>query len=317
MSAAPIRIALIGCGRHSRTVVEPALRFAGLQVVATCSRHDAPLLAGTRHYAGHRQLLAAGTKGLDACIVVLPAAAYGETLVDILAAGLPVWCEKPAAADATEAQMLEDAVRRHGVPLMVGYNKRFAPAYMMAKSAMQLPDFGGPTSFFGKFMMGAGHYDTEADYLIDNPVHIIDLARHFMGEITEVTARRAASPRGQWSYAVTLRFATGAIGLLQFGNTQSWHQHNELVEITGAGCAITVDNLVHFRRRPAEGMETAWEPNFTVPAERNHSLTLAGYVGQFRHFVDVVRGNAAPVASAADARRALEVIADVRQQTAV
>lgn len=311
-----IRVGLIGCGRHGRGIIEPALRLANIEVVASCSRHDTPLLAGMPHYRDHRQLLAAQAERLDACIVVLPAGAYGAVVNDILACGLPVWCEKPAATAVREAQVLEAAALRHGLPLAVGFNKRFASAYVMAKAAMNQPAFGLATSFFGKFMMGAGHYDDEAGYLIDNPVHMIDLARFFMGEVTEVSARRAALPEGLWSHAVTLRFASGAVGLLQFGNTQSWRQHNELVEITGRGCAIAVDNLIRYHYRPADGLASGWEPNFTVPAERNHSLVLAGYAGQFCHFADVVRGQATPASTMTDARRALEIIDEIRRQTA-
>jgi predicted dehydrogenase len=160
---------------------------------------------------------------------------------------------------------------------------------------------------------GGRYYADEASYLVDNPIHLIDLARYFMGEITAMHVERANIREGQWSYAVTLRFASGAVGGLQFGNTQSWQQHNEFVEISGEGHSVTVDNLVRYRYRPEEGPEEFWEPNFTVPADRNNSLVLAGYAGQFSHFVDVVLNGVAPRASILDAQRALELIDDIRR----
>ena len=313
-----IRVGLIGSGRHGRGIIEPALRLAPINVVATCSLHDVPVTPGPRHYNGHQQMLAAESGNLDACIVVVPAAAYRRVLADVLACGLPVWSEKPAAANAEDAQFLEEAALRAGRPLVVGFNKRFATAYGMAAAAMRRPEFGQPTSFFGKFMVGARYYDDEGSYLVDNPIHIIDLARFFMGEVSAVHAERAAIREGrerQWSYAVTLRFDGGAVGMLQFGNTQSWQQHNEFVEITGEGHAITVDNLVRYRFRPEVGPEEFWEPNFTVPTERNHSLVLAGYAGQFSHFAEVVRNGVAQRATIADARKALELVDEIRRQT--
>jgi predicted dehydrogenase len=234
-------------------------------------------------------------------------------LSDVLARGLPVWSEKPAAENAADAAFLEDAAQRAGKPLVVGFNKRFATAYGMAAAAMRRPEFGRPTSFFGKFMVGGRYYTDETGYLVDNPIHLIDLARFFMGEVKAMHVERADIREGQWSYAVTLRFANGAVGGLQFGNTQSWQQHNEFVEITGEGHSVTVDNLFRYRYRPEEGPEEFWEPNFTVPADRNSSLVLTGYAGQLSHFVDVVLRGVTPRASISDARRALELVDDIRR----
>lgn len=311
-AAGRIRVGLIGSGRHCHAAILPALRMAPIDVVATCSRHPLSMPQLAPHYIGHERMLAAEADRLNACIVVLPAAEYPRVLGDVLASGLPAWSEKPAAASAAEARLLEQAAEHAGKPLLVGFNKRFATAYRMAREAMDRPAFGRATAFFGKFMMGGGHYADERDYLIDNPIHMIDLARHFMGEVTRMQVERADLKQGQWSYAVTLRFASGATGVLQFGNTQSWHQHNEFVEITGEGHAIAVDNIVHYRYRPAEGPGEYWEPNFTVPVERNHTLVLTGYVGQLAHFAEVVRDGLAPAVTITDARRALELVEELQ-----
>ena len=315
MSAAAkrIRVGLIGSGRHCQAIIQPALRFAPIDVVATCSRHAAAAPQLAPHYSGHTQMLEAEAGRLDACIVVVGVPEYLRVLGDVLACGLPVWSEKPAAATVAEATLLEQAARQAGKPLVVGFNKRFASAYQMAREAMSRPAFGRATSFFGKFMMGGSYYPDEVSYLVDNPIHMIDLARHFMGEIIRIQVERAELAAGQWSYGVTLRFASGANGLLQFGNTQSWRQHNEFVEITGEGHAITVDNVVHFRYRPDEGPGECWEPNFTVPVDRNHSLVLTGYTGQLIHFAEVVREGITPLVTVADARRALELLEEIQR----
>lgn len=68
---------------------------------------------------------------------------------------------------------------------------------------------------------------------------------------------------------------------------------------------------MHYRYRPAEGPGEYWEPNFTVPVERNHTLVLTGYVGQLTHFAEVVRDGMAPLATIADTRRALELVEEL------
>jgi len=68
--------------------------------------------------------------------------------------------------------------------------KRFAPAYRLAKEAMAKKDFGKPTAFVGKFVMGGGLYPDEYTYLVDNPIHMVDLVRFFMGEVERVSVEK-------------------------------------------------------------------------------------------------------------------------------
>lgn len=118
----------------------------------------------------------------------------------------------------------------------------------MARARIGISDFGPLSTFYGKFVVSGGLYPEEYTYLVDNPIHLVDLARYFMGEVVDVKAQRS-----EW---------------------------------------------------PGE----AWEPNFTVPADRNNSLVLMGYAAELAHFAEVAKGGAAPLATLTDARRALELI---------
>ena len=193
------------------------------------------------------------TKNLDACMVVVQPPDYHRIIKDVLSLGLPVWCEKPAASSVEEAKDLEAAAQRAGKPLMVGYMKRFCHRLSHGERAMSRAEFGRPTSFYCEFMVGGGIYPDEYTYIVDNPIHtIVDLARYFMGEVERVNVEKAEWGEKSWSYAVTLRFTSGALGLLQFANTQSWRQHNEFAEITGQGRSVSVDNVVRYHYRGQE-----------------------------------------------------------------
>jgi len=316
-----IRVGYIGAGRQSTSSIYPSLRYAPIELVASCAltrdQKDAQRVAREygareqRYYLGYEKLLEAEHKNLDACMVVVQPPDYHRIIKDVLSLGLPVWCEKPAASSVEEAKDLEAASQRAGKPLMVGYMKRFATAYRMAKEAMSRAEFGRPTSFYCEFMVGGGIYPDEYTYIVDNPIHIVDLARYFMGEVERVNVEKAEWGEKSWSYAVTLRFTSGALGLLQFGNTQSWRQHNEFAEITGQGRSVSVDNVVRYQYRGQDGPGEMWEPNFTVPIERNSSLILTGYASQLIHFAEVVRDGVTPQVTISDARRALELIDEI------
>ena len=110
--------------------------------------------------------------------------------------GKHVLVEKPAAIHTKELDEIEAAARKTGALVRVGYNHRFHPA---ALKAVELFKSGvlGPMMFLrGRYGHGGRiGYDKEwrADAklsgggeLIDQGVHLIDLAGIFLGEFTKV-----------------------------------------------------------------------------------------------------------------------------------
>lgn len=311
-----LKIGFIGAGRHASRSIYPSLRFAPLELIAVSALEEgeARLAAKTfgaeRYYVGGFEEMLDKEK-LDACIVVVPPPAYRRILCAVLDAGLPVWCEKPAGGSVPDAAAVEDAARRAGKVVQVGYMKRFAPAYQMAKAAMSKENFGRPTMFVGKFVVGGGLYPDEYTYIVDNPIHMIDLARYFMGEVEHVAVEQLNAGNNRWSYAVTFRFVGGALGMLHLANTESWRKPNEYVEVTGVGSSIDVANVVRYQFHPPDGPSELWEPNWTVPSNTNQSLLQTGYANELIEFARVIIEGVAPQVTISDARRALELVDEV------
>lgn len=311
-----VRIGFVGAGRHATRILYPSLRLTDLDLVATAAlvEEEAAQAARTfgaaRHHVGHEELLEQAGD-LDACVVAVGPPAYRETISAVLDAGLPVWAEKPAAASAAEAAELAERSRDQGLPLCVGFMKRFAPAYELARGAMDEEEFGKPSFFAGKFAMGGGVYPDDYTFLVDNSVHMVDLMRHFMGDVEALSVERAEGSGGRVAYAVLARFAAGGVGTLHLSTMQSWRAHNERVEITGEGRAVVVDNVVHYQLHAADGPGRSWEPNLTVPSDANQTLSLTGYARELQHFAEVVRDGVDPRATIEDAQRALELIDEI------
>ncbi len=313
MGSKKVRVGFIGAGRHATRILYPSLRLTDLELIAVASlveeeaERNAMWFGAKRYYRNHQELIEI-ERDLDAILVAVPPPAYREVLSTVLGAGLPVWSEKPAASSAQEAAELEKLSENKGLPICVGYMKRFAPAYELAKRAAEDPDFGTPTFFNGKFAMGGGIYPDEYTFLVDNSVHMADLALYFMGEAVSVQSERTEFAGGRVAYAVLLKFASGAIGSLHLSTMQSWRAHNERIEVTGRGSAVVVDNVVRFKRFATEGPGAFWEPNFTVPTDANQTLMLTGYAYQLQHFAEVVRDKVTPRVTIRDSRKALDLI---------
>jgi predicted dehydrogenase len=313
-----MRVGVVGCGRHATSVLLPALIHLGFDV-AVCSPRLSRAQAAAARFGARNAYddLAKMTRSedLEAVVACVPPQAYGTVIRQCVEARLPIFAEKPGASGAAEAGDLAARSADAGVPVMVGYMKRFAPAYARARAVMAQPGFGAPSLATFTFVMGDMGVDFES-YLVDNPVHHLDLARHLLGELHDLHVTRGRSRGGRHALTVAARADSGAVVSLQLGSTGSWRQHNESVEVFGEGSSVLVDNVDTCVLRPPDGPEQRWTPNYTVPDEENSTLTTMGFGPELTHFRDVVRG-AACQSDMASAARTLALVEEVKTQLAV
>ena len=80
------------------------------------------------------ELLAAG---VDAVVIATPTASHAALIGAAAAAGLPVFCEKPVAPDVAGTREVLARVAAAGVPLQVGFQRRFDPGFAAAREAVR------------------------------------------------------------------------------------------------------------------------------------------------------------------------------------
>ena len=318
MSAPGFRVGVIGVGRHASGNLYPNLDAAGLELVATCARHqERAAAAAARWGAAHafddaEEMLA--SVELDGVVICVHATDYAPLVRLCLAAGKPVFCEKPGASGSAEAAELAAESERSGVPVVVGYMKRFAPAYRRAREIVQSAEFGPPSLGAFTFAMGQWPVDDLRDYLIDNPVHHLDLARSFLGELTELRAHVTEVPGSGHAIAAIARASAGAVCTFNFCTTASWNQRNEWAEVYGTGHAVWVENVDTCTYRPPDRPEQVWRPNYTVPWGGTASPIVMGFQPALEHFREVATGagaNLSDMASAAATLRIAEQLCEI------
>jgi predicted dehydrogenase len=286
-----MRIGAVGVGVHAVNAILPGLPAADLRLDATCARHldraqaVADRFGATSAFDDVEQMLAAVE--LDGVVVVVPPDQFGPVIRACVRRGVPVFAEKPAANDAAEAAQLAEEAAVAGVTVMVGYMKRFAYAYRVARDVMEGVDFGRPTLASFTWSMGpfADRFDFR-DWLFENPVHHFDLARFFCGELTDVRVVRGTGK--EYTLVVTASSESGAVVSIRANTTGSWEQRNEAVEIFGEGHSLFVDNLDTCTHRPPTRPERVWRPNYTVPLAANMTGSTMGFVTELEHFRRVV-----------------------------
>jgi len=144
-AAAPLNVALIGCGTQGRALAEQIMKDPGIRFTALCDiyafsqRYTSRRLKAYGHeakvYEDYRDLLEE-EKDLHAAIVATPDWMHAEHTTACLEAGLPVYCEKEMSNDLAKARQMVLAARRTGNLLQIGHQRRSNPRYLHAKEKL-------------------------------------------------------------------------------------------------------------------------------------------------------------------------------------
>ncbi|GAB3614487.1 Gfo/Idh/MocA family protein [Humibacter ginsengisoli] len=307
-----MRLGVIGAGRHANNALYPAIIESGLELVAVCARTPRHAQAAAHrwgapdHFTSVADMLTEG--GLDGVVMAVGANAYSPLIQRCIEARLPVFCEKPAGRSARELRELAHAASAQGCPVVVGYMKRFAPAYRGARDLISSPRFGAPSLAHFSFTMGRvdQYLADPRHYLIDNPVHMIDMARYLVGELSDISALVDRVPDFGLSVSLIARAESGAACSFDFCTTASFAHRGESAEVFGIGDAVLVDNVDTCVYRPVDGPAEVWRPNYTLPVPANSGLTTMGFIPALQHFRDVAGGSVPNESDLESAARTLE-----------
>ena len=276
------RIAIIGCGLigRKRLAALPAGDFA-----AACDlelgRAEQLVASARTGYATDDAARVLADPAIDAVIVCTLNAALAPLALAAIRAGKHVLVEKPGAISTEQADELIDAARAASVRVRVGFNHRFHPALRQARSLYESGALGPLMFIRGRYGHGGRvGYDREwrADptlsgggELIDQGVHLIDLAGWFLGDFARIEGHASTS---FWDMPVddnaflNLRTAAGQTAWLQVSCTE-WKNLFSLeiygrtgkLHVEGLGGSYGVERLTFHRMLPEMGPPetTAWE----------------------------------------------------------
>ncbi|MHB8490548.1 MAG: Gfo/Idh/MocA family protein, partial [Candidatus Dormibacteria bacterium] len=256
-----MNIGIVGAGRQGWRRARALESFPDdrLVAVADVDPSAAERLAGTYGAApcpDWRALL--DVQGLDAVIVCTPPDSHAAITIAALARDRHVLVEKPLARSADEAEPIAAAAERaltRGVVCAVGFNYRHHPGVQQARHWVDEGAIG--ELMYARMRHGiGGRQDYAADWraaaqtsgggeLLDQGVHLLDLARWFFGDFSEVKAMLATA---YWPIAplednafVLLRTSRDRVVQLHV----SWTEWRNLfsLELFGRDGYVRVDGL--------------------------------------------------------------------------
>ena len=201
--AARCRLGVIGAGDHARSVLLPILAklpACELHTVATARGLSA---AHTQRRLGFRRATADADEifedgDIDAVVVAAPHSLHASQATRALAAGKPVFVEKPLALNWQELRDVAAAAEASAAFLLVGFNRRFAPLALAAKA--HLAASPGPRHVLMRVNAGPlpagswqGRTDEGGGRLLGEACHFIDLGA-FLGGARVASVQAQAVP---------------------------------------------------------------------------------------------------------------------------
>jgi len=226
-----IRLGIIGTN-YGRTVLAPALRAAGGDVVALAGRDEAKTRARAAEagigngYGDWRALIA--DDRVDAVAIATMPALQPEIACAALAAGKPVFAEKPMASTLAGARAMLQAAQKSGCATMVDFNFHQVMSWQRAKAMLDDGAIGAlrhvavhwhiENFSIQKRMRNWKTLADDGGGVLGNFIsHCFHYLEWFCGPLAQLSARLSGLPGDdalQTTVAMALEFAGGPLGSL-------------------------------------------------------------------------------------------------------
>jgi len=306
----PLNVGFIGTGWVAEVHAKSLAKIPGVTIAALCNHHiDKARAFNAKHADGKAECFddwakMLNTVKLDAVYVGLPPGAHvGQTE---LAAerGINLMLEKPIALTLDRATSIYNAVKKAGVVCEIGHHMRHSLPVRKLKQMVDDGSAGKPLLMQGRFFcngmfpawwrnpqMGGGQ-------LVEQAIHVYDLARHFFGEPETVSAfadnrlhQRFADYRVDDVSASVIRFKNGAIASLCASNCAdpkgpgtpiSVQFENVLVDFNGSDKAT----FVHTGGKIADEInrgEGTYVREELASTQNAYDELSADFIGAIRH----------------------------------
>lgn len=282
-------IAVIGAGNFTSGVVCPALAKtpAKLKTIVSADGLHAARLA-KKYKASHASsdyALVLADESIDAVVIATRHNLHAEQIQQALAHNKHVFVEKPLCLNETELSKIISVHQQSDATLTVGYNRRFSPFILQAKSVLN----ESPLNIIMTINAGhiaPDHWTQDSDIgggrIIGELCHFIDLAIHLTNShIKAVVMNRT---HNEDNVNVLLEFVNGSQAAIQYFPTGHKSLSKERIEIHQLGNSIIIDN---FQSIKYYGFK---KKNMSKSQDKGHQ-------NQFARFVDSIMNGNAPTIS--------------------
>ncbi|MEK4881248.1 Gfo/Idh/MocA family oxidoreductase [Paenibacillus sp. FSL R5-0908] len=239
------RVAIIGIGNIARKVYLPLLSQHGqVEVVGVLSHSSTTVEQAVNAYRfpkGTTNLDELLSWDLDAVFVHSPTTTHYDIVTKCLEQGISVYVDKPLSYDLEESRRMAELAENKGLLLGVGFNRRFAPMYVTAKSWLE--EAGGISHCHAikhrtKLQLGSSR-----ETVHDDLIHMLDLLLWLCGDQYELLRSNLQSNgEGRLVQASgMLGWEQGSVGM--YSMVREAGVDLEKLELHGNGRSVEVADL--------------------------------------------------------------------------
>lgn len=258
MKKQQLNIGLIGVGRIGKVHGEHLsyrIPRARLVAVSDVNVEEAKAVGArlgvNKIEADHHVLL--NDPDIDAVVICSPTDVHAIMIEEAAAAGKQIFCEKPIARTLQEIDKALDAVKKAGVKLQIGFNRRFDANFARVRQAIVSGELGEP-HLLHIISRDPGpppisYVKVSGGMFLDMTIHDFDMARFLTGDDVEevyaagaVRVDPAIGEAGDLDTAlVTLKFKNGVLGVID-NSRKAVYGYDQRVEVLGSAGGATVTN---------------------------------------------------------------------------
>ena len=311
-----VKIAVIGTGRMGSVHVRNlAQRIPEAELAAICDlRLDvaqtlADELGIQRVVQDYHELLS--DKTIEAILMAASTDAHAAIIQDVAKAGKHIFSEKPLALELDKVDETLAVVKKSGVKLQVGFNRRFDKSFQQVHEIVASGEIGRPCLLqiisHDPALPAMEFLRVSGGMFLDMTIHDFDMARFQVGEIEEVYAIGSVLIDPELKTfgdvdtdVVSLKFANGACGAI-LNSRQAVYGYDQRLEVLctgGTALAKNEEENTAVKGTPA-GFQSAKLPHFFM------QRYAPCYVEEVRQFIACVRDDKPTPITGEDGRAAI------------
>lgn len=308
-----LSVAVIGAGRIGQLHAEhlahriPNATLVGIADINVATARSVAEKFGIDNVWSHYEDALASS--VEAVIVCSSTDTHARIIEEAAQAGKHVFCEKPIDHDLTKIDRAIAAVKKAGVKLQIGFNRRFDPNFRQVHKAISSGEVGqlhilritsrDPAPPPIEYIKVSG------GMFFDMTIHDFDMARFLADSEVErvfavggVRVDKKIGEAGDIDTAViTLEFKNGVIATID-NSRQAVYGYDQRVEAFGSkGVIATENNTAH---RAVIGNATGFHQ--PVPLNFFMDRYTQSYINEIQEFVDSVSKNTKPPVTGEDGR---------------
>lgn len=319
-----LSVGVIGCGRigrvHAANVA--ASGSARLVVVADPVIDNATNVAA--QFGAHATSDAEDVirfPGIDAVIIASPTATHVPLIALAIESGVAVLCEKPIDLDIDRVDRLRQQVNLSGVPVAVGFNRRFDPHFAALHERVERGEIGDIEQLIivsrDPALPPADYLSSSGGLFRDMAIHDLDMARFFLPDILQVSAvgsslvSRMARDHGDVDSAMITLVDVNGRQVSIVNSRRAAFGYDQRLEVFGSRGMLQVAN-------PSVDLVTSTTVDRHGARSSLYSFFIDRYAQSYQReldeFLELVRGRPSTSPTFDDGRAAL-MLADAAQRS--